>query len=228
MTAALRREAVPDAHVWWRIAVPSWSDPLDPDHARRRGGRWNPPGSFRVLYLNEDLRTARQNLRAFTARWPYEPEDLRDDTAPLLIGCTLPRRQIVCDAHSAAGLRAAGLPAAYPLDENGAPVPARALPAGRNARQGPRDCAASAPARRSPGTAPAASWRGFRPAGAASPGGFERCRSRGGSGVTEWPEFRRSDPTGRRLRRRCPTSVRLPGDRGSRTRFRPAPRPGAR
>lgn len=135
MTGVLRREAVPDAHVWWRIADPSWSDPLDPDYARRRGGRWNPPGSFRVLYLNEDLRTARQNLRAFTARWPYEPEDLRDDTGPVLIGCTLPRRQIVCDAHSAAGLRAAGLPAAYPLDENGTPVPhARCQPVGTRAK----------------------------------------------------------------------------------------------
>ena len=27
------------------------------------------------------------------ADWPYEPEDLRDDTGPVLIGCTLPRRQ---------------------------------------------------------------------------------------------------------------------------------------
>ena len=135
MTAALRREAVPDAHVWWRIADPSWSDPLDPDYARRRGGRWNPPGSFRVLYLNEDLGTARLNLRAFTARWPYEPEDLRDDTGPVLIGCALPRRQIACDAHSAAGLRAAGLPAAYPLDENGTPVPhARCQPVGTRAK----------------------------------------------------------------------------------------------
>ena len=123
MTAALRREALPDAHVWWRVADPSWSDPLDPSFARRRGGRWNPPGMFPVLYLNEDPATARLNLRAFIAGWPYEPEDLRDDTGPVLIGCLLPRRQIVCDAHSAAGLRAAGLPVTYPLDEDGAPVP---------------------------------------------------------------------------------------------------------
>ena len=123
MTAGLLREALPGAHVWWRIADPSWNDPLDPDFARRRGGRWNPPGGFPVLYLNEDLATARLNLRVFIAGWPYEPEDLRDDTGPMLIGSTLPRRQIVCDAHSPAGLRAAGLPATYPLDEDGAPVP---------------------------------------------------------------------------------------------------------
>ena len=113
---------LPGAHVWWRIADPSWSGPLDPDFARRRGGRWNPPDSFRVLYLNEDLVTARLNLRAFIAGWPYEPEDLRDDTGPVLIGCMLPRRQMVCDAHSPSGLQAAGLPATYPLDEDGTPI----------------------------------------------------------------------------------------------------------
>ena len=77
MTALLQREALPEAHVWWRVADPSWSDPLDPAFARRYGGRWNPPGMFPVLYLNEDPATARLNLRAFIAGWPYEPEDLR-------------------------------------------------------------------------------------------------------------------------------------------------------
>ena len=118
-------ETLPDGHVWWCIADPDWADPLDPGFAQRRGGRWNPPGSFPVLYLNEDLATARLNLRGFIARWPYEPEDLRDDRGPTLVGGVLPRRQIVCDAHSAAGLRAAGLPATYLLDEDGAPVPHR-------------------------------------------------------------------------------------------------------
>ena len=119
----LLRETVRDAHVWWRIADPGWADPLDPGFAQRGGGRWNPPGSFPVLYLNEDAPTARGNLRAFIARWPYEPEDLRDDRRPMLVGCVLPRRQVVCDAHSPAGIRAAGLPDTYPLDEGGAPVP---------------------------------------------------------------------------------------------------------
>ena len=54
MDAAIRREALPGDHVWWRIADPAWSNPLDPDFAWRRGGRWNPPDSFPVLYLNED------------------------------------------------------------------------------------------------------------------------------------------------------------------------------
>jgi len=36
-----------------------------------------PARSWRTLYVNEDLVTARLNLRAFIADWPYEPEDLR-------------------------------------------------------------------------------------------------------------------------------------------------------
>lgn len=127
----LRCETLPGAHVWWRIADPAWADPLDPSFAQRQGGRWNPPDSFPVLYLNEDMVTARLNLRAFIANWPYEPEDLRDDTGPILLGCTLPRRQVVCDVHSADGVRAAGLPDAYPFERDGRPVPhSRCQPVG--------------------------------------------------------------------------------------------------
>lgn len=119
----LLRETVPDTHVWWRIADPAWTDPLSPAFAQRRGGRWNPPASFPTLYLNEDVVTARLNLRAFIEEWSYEPEDLRDDAGPILVGCTLPRRQVVCDAHSPAGLQPAGLPNTSPLESNGRPVP---------------------------------------------------------------------------------------------------------
>ena len=131
----LVREALPDDQVWWRVADRAWTDPLDARFAGRRGGRWNPPDSFPVLYLNEDKVTARLNLLAFIADWPYEPEDLRDDTAPILVGCALPSNQVVCDAHTNAGLRAAGLPPTYPLDETGAIVPhARCQPIGVQAK----------------------------------------------------------------------------------------------
>ena len=120
---ALRREAIPDAHVWWRIADPAWTNPLDPSFAQRQGGRWNPPDSFPTLYLDEDMATARRNLRAFIAKWPYEPEDLRDDTGPILVGCALPRHQAACDVYSRAGVRAAGLPDSYPFEKDGRLVP---------------------------------------------------------------------------------------------------------
>ena len=132
----LLRETVPDAHVWWRIADPAWADPLDPGFAKRHGGRWNPPDGFPTLYLNEDVVTACLNLRAFIAKWPYEPEDLRDDTGPILVGCTLPRIRVVCDAHSPAGLQSAGLPNTYPLETDGAPIPhARCQPIGNEAKE---------------------------------------------------------------------------------------------
>jgi hypothetical protein len=110
----VRTEVLPDGHEWLRLADPRWTDPLDPRFAQHTGGRWNPPDSFPTLYLNEDIVTARLNLRLFIEGWPYEPEDLRNDTGPVLVGATLPRRQGVLDAHTPEGLRAAGLPATYP------------------------------------------------------------------------------------------------------------------
>ena len=115
-------EELADRWIWWRIAHREWGDPVDPSHAARQGGRWNPPDSFPTLYLNEDPVTARLNLRAFIAEWPYEPEDLRDDTGPQLVGATLPRSQWVCDAHSRAGIAALDLPKTYPLDGAGRTV----------------------------------------------------------------------------------------------------------
>lgn len=115
----MRTERLTDDHQWWRIADPVWNDPLDPTFAQRRGGRWNPPDSWPTLYLNEDVVTARLNLALFTEAWPYRPEDLRPEHAPVLVGATLPRQQRVADVHSPAGVRAAGLPPTYPLDGAG-------------------------------------------------------------------------------------------------------------
>ncbi|MGD1011118.1 MAG: RES family NAD+ phosphorylase [Acidimicrobiales bacterium] len=112
-------EMLPEGHEWLRICDPSWSDPLDPNFARERGQRWNPPHSFPVLYVNEDLVTARLNLRHFIAGWPFEPEDLRGEAAPCLVAAQLPRGQRVADLHTPAGVAAVGLPKSYPLDSAG-------------------------------------------------------------------------------------------------------------
>ena len=155
----LLREAIPDSHVWWRIADPAWTDPLDPSFSGQHGGRWNPPGSFPTLYLNEDRVTARLNLRAFIAGWPYEPEDLREDTGPVLVGCTLPRRQVVCDGHTPAGLRAVGLPDTYPLDPHGALVPhARCQSVGTRAREARLRGVRARPARSPDGAGRELAW----------------------------------------------------------------------
>jgi hypothetical protein len=118
-------ERLPDRHEWYRICEAGWEDPLDPAFAQVRGGRWNPPGSWRTLYLNEDVVTARLNLDLFIAGWPYEPEDLDDDTGPHVAVATLPRNQLVADVHSRDGVAAVGLPATYPLADNGELVPHR-------------------------------------------------------------------------------------------------------
>ncbi len=109
-------EILADGHEWLRIADQQWRDPLDASFAARSGGRWNPPLSWPTLYLNEDVVTARLNVSLFIAGWPYEPEDLRPDTGPLLAVATLPRAQRVADIHTRDGVAAVGLPATYPLD----------------------------------------------------------------------------------------------------------------
>jgi hypothetical protein len=105
-----------------RVADPAWADPLDPSYAQRAGGRWNPPQSFGVVYLNADTMTARANVaRRFTGL-PYGPEDLDVDQAPQLIEVDLPTERYV-DALRVAGLRALDLPTHYPRDSRGRVVP---------------------------------------------------------------------------------------------------------
>lgn len=58
-------------------------------------------------------------MQMFVAQWPYSPEDLRDDEAPVLVETFLPRGQTVADAHTPEGVEALGLPATYPFDEAG-------------------------------------------------------------------------------------------------------------
>lgn len=98
-----------------RVADPSWVDPLDPSFSVDRGGRWNPPGSFPVVYLCATVEVARANvLRAF-AGLPYGVLDLRPERRPSLVGTTVPARRAV-DVVTDAGCRAAGLPVTYPFD----------------------------------------------------------------------------------------------------------------
>jgi hypothetical protein len=113
-------ESLPDGRSWFRIADSSWIDPLDTSYARTVGGRWNPPGSFATLYLNENLETARAQVISVLAGSPVGPEDL--DRGFDLVVATLPRSQEVADAISDDGLEALGLPATYPRHRNGRPV----------------------------------------------------------------------------------------------------------
>jgi RES domain-containing protein len=115
---------LPNAKHWYRGANESWDDPLDPTFAQRHGGRWNPPGSFLALYLNEDIETARSQIIRMLDGYPVHPDDLDEFEAPyVLITATLPSRQVVADAVTDVGLDGLELPTTYPLDTEGVVVP---------------------------------------------------------------------------------------------------------
>jgi hypothetical protein len=97
-----------------RIAEHSWEDPLSPAYSRERGGRWNPPGSFGVLYLNRTIELARAQVRHKLEPRGIRPEDLDPAAGPSLIETEVPEERFV-DAVSEAGLISLGLPASYPF-----------------------------------------------------------------------------------------------------------------
>jgi RES domain len=104
-----------------RLAEPSWADPLDTSYSRQRGGRWNLPGSFGVLYLNRDLRLARLQVLHKLSGHPYGVEDLDESEQHDLVDAEVGERDWL-DCVTAAGLAAVGLPLTYPRHRNGRPV----------------------------------------------------------------------------------------------------------
>jgi hypothetical protein len=104
-----------------RLAEPDWTDPLDTSYSRQHGGRWNPPGSFGVLYLNRDLRMARLQVVHKLSGHPYGVEDLDEAEQHDLVDVEVAEREWL-DCVTAAGLEAVGLPVTYPRHRNGRPV----------------------------------------------------------------------------------------------------------
>jgi RES domain len=105
-----------------RVADPEWHDPMSADHSRRRGGRWNAPGSFGVVYLNASVELARAQVRHRLEPRGIRPEDLDPDIGPVLVHTRVPDDQYV-DAISDDGLAELGLPRTYPVDRRGIPIP---------------------------------------------------------------------------------------------------------
>ena len=101
-----------------RVADPVWRRPLDPTFAAGRGGRWNPPDSFPVLYLCATPAVAREVVLGRFDGLPYGLLDLRSDRRPVLIETGVPSHRAV-DVLTDAGCRAASLPATYPYDTRG-------------------------------------------------------------------------------------------------------------
>jgi hypothetical protein len=110
--------ALPDHRVWLRVASANWTNPLDPGWAGTQGGRWNPPNTFPVLYLNANVLTAQLQIERLCDGMPFSPEDLADEAYTLVL-LRLPTSQRVADAVSVQGLAALGLPSSYPLGTDG-------------------------------------------------------------------------------------------------------------
>lgn len=119
--------------VYVRVADPAWDDPLDGRFAKASGGRWSAPGAFAVVYLNGDRQVARANVLQRFAGLPYGPEDLEPAAAPALVSTHVAEDDFA-DILTDAGCATAGLPATYPVDAAGVPVPHRTCrPVGRAA-----------------------------------------------------------------------------------------------
>jgi hypothetical protein len=132
-----------------RVADPAWRNPLSGAHAQSTGGRWNPPDSFAVIYLNHSLGVARAQVLGKLEARGIRPEDLDPRQAPVLVQVDVPDDRYV-DAVTEDGLKSLGLPASYPLDASGNVVPHRVCrPVGQRARSAGEEgiaCRSAAPA----------------------------------------------------------------------------------
>lgn len=107
---------------YFRVADPSWADPLDGSYAGNAGGRWNPPGSFLIVCLNATRGVAKANVDRLLVGSPINPEDLDPAEAPELVVTNIPSNTYV-DAVTEEGCVELGLPATYPRDTDGNIVP---------------------------------------------------------------------------------------------------------
>jgi hypothetical protein len=87
-----------------------------------RGGRWNAPSAFGVVYLNALLDVARTQVRYRLEQRGIRPEDVLTEEGPVLVHTTVPDDDYV-NAVTDAGLRALHLPATCPLDAQGHVIP---------------------------------------------------------------------------------------------------------
>jgi RES domain len=119
-----------------RVAQPDWRRPLDPGFAAERGGRWNPPASFPVVYLCATPEVARRVVVGRFEGLPYGVLDLQPDRRPVLIETDVPTHRAV-DVVTAEGCRAASLPPTYPYDARGRKIGwERTRPIGERAWEG--------------------------------------------------------------------------------------------
>jgi RES domain-containing protein len=106
----------------YRVANPAWRRPLEGRYAAERGGRWNAPGSFPVVYLFSTVELARSFVLNKHRGLPYSVLDMAPDRRPVLVHTDVPEDAYV-DLVTDRGCVAASLSSRYPLDENAVEVP---------------------------------------------------------------------------------------------------------
>jgi RES domain-containing protein len=106
----------------YRVADPDWRRPLEGRYAKERGGRWNAPGSFPIVYLFSTVELARSFALHKHRGLPYSVLDMAPDRFPVLVQTQVPEQAHV-DVVTNRGCVAATLPPTYPLDEHGTEVP---------------------------------------------------------------------------------------------------------
>jgi RES domain-containing protein len=99
---------------YYRVCDPTWQDPLDTSYAKRRGGRWNPPGVFGALYLNATIEVAAANARRNFAGEIATLFDLQVNQRPDLVVVAVSESPFL-DIITPEGLRLLRLPASYPI-----------------------------------------------------------------------------------------------------------------
>ena len=99
-----------------RVADRDWDDPLSGQYALRRGGRWNPPGSFGAVYLNASVPVARAQVRQKLEPRGIRPEDLESDQGPVLVHTVVPPDDYV-DVITDRGCTSLQLPKTHPVGE---------------------------------------------------------------------------------------------------------------
>lgn len=98
----------------YRVADPSWLDPLDTSYSGQRGGRWNPP-PLEALYLNASKRVALANARRHVESiFAASLDDVRDDRLPDLQYVEINDGGTFLDAVTPHGISLLQLPATYP------------------------------------------------------------------------------------------------------------------
>ena len=99
---------------YYRVFKPEWSDPLDTGPSKLRGGRWNSPGQFGVLYLAQTTAVAASIVRARHVGCAIGLFDVRPDRRPHLLQVAIPD-SVHLDVVTPAGVNAVNLPPGYPV-----------------------------------------------------------------------------------------------------------------